>query len=326
MNRRDLVLSLLAIGSAPLAGLAQDIKKVSRIGFLSSSSAARDKPYLAAFLARLGEFGYAEGRNIHVEQRYADGKFQNLPAIVAGLLARNLDVLVVAGAPAAHAAKSATSTVPIVMTNAADPVGTGLVASLARPGGNITGLSDFNAGLTAKLFELLRETVPAAMRVAVLSNPSNPANPPQLKRLQDIAHGAGVAIVSYEVTSTAEIERAFTAMTPANTRALIVLGDPMLSADPGKIAAYARKSRLPAIFTSGRAVEAGGLLSYGTNFEDLYRGAAVYVDKILKGAKPADLPVEQPTKLELVINLATAKALGLKIPQSILLRADRVIE
>jgi putative ABC transport system substrate-binding protein len=326
MNRRDLLALLLAIGAAPLTVRAQGTRQSPRIGFLSSSSADRDKPYLAVFRSRLQELGYAEGKDLFIEQRYADGKFQNLPGLMAELLALGVNVLVVSGAPAALAAKSATATVPIVMTNAADPVGNGLVASLARPGGNITGLSDFNASLVTKLLDLIKEAVPSASRIAVLSNPSNPANPPQVRQLLALAPASRVTVVSYEATNAAEIGRAFTAMTAANIKALIILGDPLLGADPVKMAANARKSRLPAIFSGSRVVEAGGLMSYGTNFEDLYRGAAAYVDKILKGARPADLPVEQPTKLELVVNLATAKALGLKIPQSILLRADKVIE
>ena len=326
MNRRDLVLALLAIGSAPFAVRAQDARPVPRIGFLSSSSADRDKRFLAIFQDRLRELGYAEGKNVFTEQRYADGKFQNLPGLVAELLALKVDILVVAGAPAAYAAKKATSTVPIVMTNAADPVGNGLVASLARPGGNLTGLSDFNASLVTKLLDLIKEAVPSASRIAVLSNPSNRANPPQVKRLQAIAPASGIAIVSYEAASVAEMERAFAAMTAANLKALIVLGDPLLGADPAKITTFARRNRLPTMFASSRPVELGGLMSYGTNFEDLYRGAAGYVDRILKGARPADLPVEQPTKLELVVNLTAARELGLKIPQSILLRADRIID
>jgi putative ABC transport system substrate-binding protein len=326
MNRRNFVLALLAIGIAPSAVRAQDPKQAPRIGFLSSSSAARDKRFLAVFQNRLRELGYTEGKSVFIEQRYADGKFQNLPGFVAELLALKVNILVVAGAPAAYAAKNATSVVPIVMTNAADPVGNGLVASLARPGGNITGLSDFNASLVTKLLDLLKEAVPAASRVGVLSNPSNPANPPQIRQLQAVAPASRIAVISYEATSVAEVDRAFAAMAAANLKAIIVLGDPLLGADPARITAFARKHRLPTMFAGSRAVELGGLMSYGTNFEDLYRGAAGYVDRILKGARPADLPVEQPTKLELVVNLATAKALGLKIPQSILLRADRVIE
>jgi putative ABC transport system substrate-binding protein len=323
MNRREVLLVLLALGIAPLASHAQ---QVPRIGFLSSSSAERDKRFLAVFLGRLRELGYLEGKSIFVEQRYADGTFQGLPGLVAELLDLKVNILVVSGAPAARAAKNATGVVPIVMTNAADPVGNGLVASLARPGGNVTGLSDFNASIVTKLLDLIKEVVPSASRFAVLSNPSNPANPPQVKELQAAAAASRLVVLSYEAASGAEIERAFAAMKSANPKGLIVLGDPLLGADPARIVALARKARLPAIFSGSRAVEAGGLLSYGANFDDLYRGAASYVDRILKGANPADLPVEQPSTLELAINPKAARELGLKFPKSILLRANRVIE
>jgi len=233
----------------------------------------------------------------------------------------------VMGAPAAHAAKNATSVIPIVIGNAADPVGTGLVASLARPGGNITGLSDFNLGVVTKRLELLKEVVPSASRVAVLLNPANPTNPLQLKEIQAVAPALGVTLLPLEAKEPNDIDRAFAVMRNQQAGALIVFGDLMLFGTHQKrLAELALKSRLPAIWAQKENVDAGGLMSYGTNFDDLYRRAAGYVDKILKGAKPADLPVEQPTKFELVINLKTAKALGLTIPQSVMLRADQVIE
>ena len=329
MRRRDFLhaASIVVLGTAPLALLAQPQRKpAKRIAFLSSSSSGRDAPNLAKFKARLGELGYAIGKDVVLDERYANGEFGNFPRLLAELIGLKPDILMVAGAPAAHAAQKATQTIPIVMTNAADPVGIGLVASLARPGGNITGQSDFNAGLVQKLFELVREMVPKEARIGVLSNPSNPANPPELKQLQGVAAAAGIKLVSYETSSVAEIDRALAAMGKDRPGALIVFGDPLLGAQVTKIVEATRKLALPSIFAGARAVELGALMSYGANFALLYRGAASYVDRIFKGASPADLPIEQPSTLELVVNRKTAKALGVTIPQSILLRADRVIE
>jgi putative ABC transport system substrate-binding protein len=270
--------------------------------------------------------GYVEGKNIKIEYRYAEGKFERLPELAAELVRLNVDVLIAEGAPAAHAAKNVTSVIPIVMGNAADPVGTGLVASLAKPGGNITGLSDFNLGVVSKRLELLKEVVPSASRIAVLLNPSNPTNPLQLKDLQVIAPALHVTLLSLEARGPDDFERAFTAMRKERVAALIVFGDPMCGTYQTRLLDLAGKQRLPTIWSLSRYVEAGGLMSYGTNFDDLYRRAAVFVDKILKGAKPSDLPVEQPTKFELVINLKTAKQIGLTIPPNVLARADEVIK
>ncbi|MBI3061199.1 MAG: ABC transporter substrate-binding protein [Deltaproteobacteria bacterium] len=304
---------------------AQQPKKVPRIGFLESGGAERTKSRLAAFEQGLRELGYVQGKNILIEQRYAAGQFEKLPELAAELVRLKVDVILAGGAPAAHAAKQATTTIPIVMGNAADPVGTGLVVSLARPGGNITGLSDFFAGVITKRLELLKEVVPSASRVAVLLNPTNPTNPLQLKMIQDIAPALGVTLLPLEAKKPEDIDRAFTAMKKERAEALIVMGDPMFGTYPRRIRELAVKGRLPAIHGGRGAVEAGGLMSYGTSFEDLYRRAATYVDKILKGTKPADLPVEQPTKFELVINLKAAKQIGLAIPPNVLARADRVI-
>ncbi len=311
---------------APLAAEAQQAKTIPRIGFLASSSVERERPRLAAFQQGLRELGYLEGKTLFIEQRYAGGQFEKLPELAAELAGLKVDVLVVSGAPAAHAAKKATSVIPIVMTNAADPVGTGLVASLARPGGNVTGVSDFNAGVVAKRLELLKEVVPSASRVAVLLNPANPTNPLQLKLTQVAGTTLGVSLLSFEATGADEIDRAFAAIKTERPGALIVIGDPLLGSYAKRIVAHSTKSRLPAIYWTREFPDAGGLMSYGTNWEDLSRRTAVYVDRILKGAKPGDLPVEQPTKFELVINLKTAKALGLTIPQSLLVRADQIIE
>jgi putative tryptophan/tyrosine transport system substrate-binding protein len=306
---------------------AQQPKKVPRIGVLGSlsGSSSSDLIRTEAFRQGLRELGYVDGENIVIEYRYADGKFERLPGLAADLVRLKVDILVARGAPAAHAAKNATSTIPIVMGNAADPVGTGLVASLARPGGNITGLSDFNAGVITKRLELLKEVVPTVSRVAVLLNPANPTNPPQLKEVQAVAPALGVTLLSLQVKGADDIERAFTAMKKERTGAVLVIGGAAGNHVP-RLAELMVKNRLPAIWSSNEAVETGGLMSYGTNFADLYRRAATYVDKILKGAKPADLPVEQPMKFELVINLKTAKQIGLTIPPNVLVRADRVIK
>jgi len=304
---------------------AQQLRRVPRIGFLSSRSPDAEKSRLAAFQQGLQKLGYSAGKNILIEQRYAAGKFDRLPDLAAELVGLKVDVLVTTGTPAAHAAKNATSTIPIVIGNAGDPVGTGLVASLARPGGNVTGLSVLNTELSGKRLELLKEVVPTASRVAVLLNPANSINPLQLKEIQSAAPALGVTLHSLEVKGTDDIDRAFTAMKKERTGALIVLGDPLLETHRTRIAELAVKSQLPAIYSLAPYVEAGGLMSYGTNFDDLYRRAATYVDKILKGSKPADLPVEQPTKFEFVINLKAAKQIGLTIPPNVLARADRVI-
>ena len=304
---------------------AQQLRRVPRIGFLSSRSPDAEKSRLAAFQQGLQKLGYSAGKNILIEQRYAAGKFDRLPDLAAELVGLKVDVLVTTGTPAAHAAKNATSTIPIVIGNAGDPVGTGLVASLARPGGNVTGLSVLNTELSGKRLELLKEVVPTASRVAVLLNPANSINPLQLKEIQSAAPALGVTLHSLEVTGTDDIDRAFTAMKKERTGGLIVLGDPLLETHRTRIAELAVKSQLPAIYSLAPYVEAGGLMSYGTNFDDLYRRAATYVDKILKGSKPADLPVEQPTKFEFIVNLKTAKQIGLTIPPNVLARADRVI-
>jgi len=327
MNKKMIVsvVVTLILASFHLAE-AQQAKKISRIGYLSGASAERDKSWRAAFQQGLQELGYLEDKNIIIEQRYAVGQFERLPELAAELVRLKVDVLVVTGAPAAHAAKKTTSTIPIVMTNAADPVGTGLVASLAHPGGNVTGLSDFTAGVITKRLELLKDVVPSASRVAVLLNPANPTNPLQLKEIQAVAPALSVTLLPFEAKGPDDIDRAFTTIGKERPGALLVFGDPMLGTHQKQIIELAVKSRLPAIYSTRPNVETGGLMSYGTNFADLFRRAATYVDKILKGSKPADLPVEQPTKFEFVINLKTAKQIGLTIPPNVLVRADKVIK
>ncbi len=304
---------------------AQQPTKVPSIGFLSSRSPDAEKSRLAALQQGLQELGYVEGKNILVEKRYAAGRFDRLPDLASELIRAQIAVLVTTGTPAAQAAKNATSTIPIVIGNAGDPVGTGLVASLARPGGNVTGFSVLNTELSGKRLELLKEVVPRLSRVAILLNPANPINPLQVTEIQSAAPALGVTLLPSEVKGADEIDRSFTAMKKERIGALIVLGDPLLETHRTRIAELAVKSHLPAIYSLAPYVEAGGLMSYGTNFDDLYRRAATYVDKILKGAKPGDLPVEQPTKFEFIINLKAAKQIGLIVPPNVLARADRVI-
>jgi len=318
-------LALLLLATLP-ASEAQERKTVARVGFLGSSTFERQRHLIAALQQALREMGHVEGQNIVLEQRYADGQLQKLPELAAELVRLQVDVLVVESAPAAHAARNATRAIPIVFTNASDPVGTGLVANLARPGGNVTGLSDFNADVVAKRMELLREAVPWASRIAVLLNPANPTNPLQLELIRSAALARVVTLLPFEARIPEDIERAFVAMRKERPDTLIVVGDPMLGSHRRTIVDLSAQERLPAIYATRPFVDEGGLMSYGAKFEDLYRRAAIYVDKILKGANPGDLPVEQPARFELVINLKTVKTLGLTIPQSLLLRADDVLQ
>jgi putative ABC transport system substrate-binding protein len=314
---------LLAAVTAPEA---QQRKTVAQLGFLGSSTFERQRHLVSALQQALRELGYVEGQNIALEQRYAEGQFQKLPELAAELVRLRVDVLIVESAPAAHAARNATRAIPIVFTNASDPVGTGLVTSLARPGGNITGLSDFNADIVAKRLELLKEVAPTASRIAVLLNPGNPTNPLQLKIIRAAASSRGVAVLPFEARGVDDIDQAFLAMRRERAEALIVVGDPMLGSHRRRIVDLSANSRLPTIYATRPYVDDGGLMSYGANFEDLYRRTAAYVDKILQGASPGDLPIEQPTKFELVINIKTSKTLGLTIAQSLRLRADQVLE
>ena len=310
----------------PCAANAQQSKKIARIGFLSSRSVEVERSWLAAFQQGLGALGYWEAKNIVIEQRYAEARYERIPELLAALIRLKVDVLVALGDPAVHAAKKASSTIPIVMVTSPDPVGTGLVASLARPGGSVTGLSDFHADLMPKRLEFLKEIVPSVSRVAVLWNPASPSHPRQLKDLQAAAPAYRVTLLPLGINGPDEIEHAFAAIGKERPGGLLVIGDPVLVTHRKRIAELALKNRLPAIATLLQFAEAGFLITYGANFADLYRRAATYVDKILKGAKPADLPVERPVKFDLVINLKTAKALGVTVPRSLLLRADQVIE
>jgi putative ABC transport system substrate-binding protein len=324
---RCLVTLALGLLTAPLPTAPQPAEKVYRIGVLYSGTAASGAASgnLEAFRHGLRALGYVEGQNISLAWRTAEGQVDRLPALAAELVGLPVDVLVAAGGtPVALAAQRATTTIPIVMTNVGDPVQTGLVASLARPGGNITGLSSMSPDITGKRLELLKEVVPALSRVAVLWNPANPSATLQLQELQAAARALQLQVQALEVHGPDAFEPAFSAARGAG--AVVVLGDPELTRHRTQITALTQGNRLPGMYVFREFVEAGGLMSYGVSLSDLWRRAASYVDKILQGATPAELPVEQPTKFELVINLKTAKALGMTLPPSVLLLADEVIQ
>ncbi len=278
-----------------------------------------------AFREGLRNAGYAEGRDVVIEWRSANGDYARVPELVADLVQRKVEVIVVTGMVAAQAVKRATSTIPIVMAVVADPVGSGLVANLAHPGGNVTGLSTMTTDLSAKRLQLLKEAIPRVARVVVLWNPDNPYHPKAIEELKAAAPSLAIELKFVGVRTPEEIDPAFSAVSRAHAQALYVIEDALFFTHRATILKLAFKARLPSIYGLKQFVDAGGLMSYGTDFADLYRRSAEYVDKILKGAKPADLPIEQPTKFELVVNLKTAKALSITIPESILVRADEVI-
>jgi putative ABC transport system substrate-binding protein len=306
---------------------AQQAAKVARIGYLTVNLSA---PQLhEAFRQGLRDLGYVEGRNVVIEYRDAEGKPERLPALAAELVALKVDVIVVASTPPALAAKQATKTIPIVFTAVGDAVTDGLVASLARPGGNVTGLSTAGPDLVGKRLEQLKQAVPGVSRVAVLWQPrglGERTEKEMLKEAEVAGRALGVRLQFVEARGPADLDRAYSEMTKARARALAVLATPMFISERRRLVDLAAKNRLPTVYLFREFVDAGGLMAYGANLADVFRRAATYVDKILKGAKPADLPVEQPTKFELVINLKTAKALGLTIPPSLLQRADEVIQ
>jgi putative ABC transport system substrate-binding protein len=314
--------------AAPLAAEGQPREKVPRVGYLSpgsSSDPARLRRF-EAFRQGLRELGYVEGQNVAIESRWAEGRYDRYPALADDLVRLKVDVIVAVGGRATQVVQQATKTIPIVMSVVNDPLGSGLVPSLARPGGNVTGISLMAPDLVGKQLGVLKEIVPKVSRVALLRNPANPASARQLREAEAAARALGVRLQIVEAGSPQEIDSAFAAMTRERAGALVVLGDSILTNQRRQIAELAAERRLPAVYTLREHAEAGGLMSYSGNPLDLERRAATFVDKILKGAKPADLPVEQPSKFELVINLKTAKALGLTIPASLLQRADQVIE
>jgi putative ABC transport system substrate-binding protein len=308
---------------------AQQSKKVPRIGYLSSADAARDSARYEAIRLALRERGYIEGQNIASEYRYAEGKLDRFSEHAAELVRLKVDIIVVAGGDRwVRAAKNATKTIPIVMTGGGDdPVKAGLIESLARPGGNVTGITLLDTELDGKRLELIKEAVPKVARVAVLYDPANPGNVLDVKEVLPVAARAlRLTIQPWEVRDANGFEKVFAALNKQRPIGLYVLRSPLIRANEKRIAGFALKNRLPSIYSDRVAVDAGGLMSYGADQADSYRRVATYVDKILKGAKPADLPVEQPTKFELVINLKTAKQIGVTIPQSMLYRADKVIK
>ena len=304
---------------------AQHASRTYRLGFLSSLSHAAVSDRIDAFRRGLRELGYVEGTNLTIEWRYADGKIQRLPNLAAELVRLKVDVIVTGGPAVNRFAKEATTTIPIVLSFDNDPVGNGFAASLARPGGNITGFSTHYPEISGKQIELLKEIVPRLSRLAVIGNASMPGNAQALRETENAAKAFGLKLKSLDVQSAADIEAGFVSAEKDRCDAVIVLGSQVVTSHAKQFAAMAANSRLPAIYWSPEFVQAGGLLSYSVNINDLFRRSAIYVDKILKGAKPADLPIEQPTKFELVINLKTAKQIGLVIPPNVLARADRVI-
>ncbi len=319
----------LAVLSAPLfAASAQEYRpgKVPRIGLLNDQSVALAKTQLEPFYKGLRDLGWVEGQNFTFERRYGNGKNEALPDLAADLVRLRVNVIVTIGTPATRAAKNATETIPIVFARVGDPVGFGFVQSLARPGGNLTGVSILTVELGVKRLELLREAIHGVTRVGVLWDPSFPPAAPELREIEGAARSLGIEIQPSAVQRPEEFEGALLAMKRQRAGAVYVMGGIVFSEHPKRLADLAAKIRLPLMAWRRELVEAGCLLSYGPNNPEMYRRAASYVDKVLKGAKPADLPVEQPTQLELVINLKTAKALGLTIPRSLLLRADQIIE
>ena len=324
-TRRTVVLALGASALAsPFVSAAQPAR-MARIGFLGATSAKAYASRVEALRAGLRDLGYVEGKNIVIEFRWADGKYERLPELAAELVRLKVDVIVTHGTPGTFAAKKATTAIPIVMAISGDAVATGLVPSVARPGGNITGSTFFNPELAAKRLELMREAVPSVKRISVLLNPANQVNGPTLKAMQATAASLKLELQPVEVRGPEEFERAFSAIGAGRDDALAVVEDAMLISNARPLADLAARNRLPSIGFLD-FVEAGGLMAYGVNLVEVFRRAAVFVDKILKGTRPADLPVERSTRFDFVINLKTAKMLGLTIPQLILLRADRVIE
>jgi putative tryptophan/tyrosine transport system substrate-binding protein len=327
-NRRNLIIALGAgalIASLP-AFAQQPPPKFAHIGFLGNSTPVLEANLVEAFRRGMQDLGYKEGQNFAIEYRWAQGKYERFPALVAELLAHKVDVIVTAGTPAAQAVKKGTSSVPLVMVAVGDPVGTGIVASLNRPGGNITGLSSIAPELEGKRLELLREVSPKLSHVAVFWNPLNAFHVSAMKHLRAASQAMHVNLLTLEVGKAEDLDNAFAAINKARPDALFILADRVFLHNRARITDFAIKNRLPSINAYPELVEAGGLMSFGPSYEDMHQRAAIYVDKILKGARPADIPIEQPIKFELVVNMKTAHALGIKLPNSILVRADKVIE
>jgi putative ABC transport system substrate-binding protein len=327
MDRRTFIITVGGgISAMPLVGEAQGPPKIPKIGFLSGADPAGAAVVVEAFKQGMQELGYVEGKTFLLEARYADNKSERLPELARELVERKVDVLVAITDGPIAAAKRETRTIPIVMSNSTDPVGSGFVASLARPGGNVTGMSNISADLSGKRLQLLREVVPGLTRVAFLWNPDSRGTVLDYKESEAAASSLHLELQSIEVTSVADLDHSFAALTTQRAQVLLVPpGNPIAFSKRVEIAAFAQRNRLPSMFGPKEFVDAGGLMSYGPSVAFVHRHAATYVDKILKGAKPAELPVQRPTKFELVINLTTAKALGLTMPRSVLERADQLI-
>jgi ABC-type uncharacterized transport system substrate-binding protein len=327
MRRREFITLLGGAAVWPLAARAQQPAKTHRIGYLSPVTSSADATRSEAFLHGLSELGYVEGRSIIIERRFAEGKLDQLSPLAAELVGLNVDLVVAAGGDlVARAVSRVNGTIPIVITNGENPVRSGLVASLARPGGNVTGLTSIASDLSAKRLQLVKEILPGVSHVAVLWNPAFPDKVLEFKETQTAATALGLQIQSLEIQNPSDIDNALEAAIKGHAEALITLPDPLTNVLRTRIIELSRTGRLATMFAQKPPVDAGGLMSYGPNYAQLFRRAAYFVDRILKGAKPADLPVEQPVKFELVINLKTARALGLDVPPTLLARADEVIE
>ena len=325
-SRVLLIVFVVVLLAVAVIAEAQQPAKVPRIGYLVPGSASTSRSSVDGFRQGLRDLGYVEGKNIVIEYRYAEGRDDRVRDLAADLVRLKVDIIVTSSTVAVGAAKELTGTIPIVMTGTGDPVATGLVANLARPGGNVTGLSAVSSDLSTKQLELVREIVPRIRRVAVLFDPANPVNIPAWKEMEGVAPGLGLQLLPLEVRGPEEYEPAFGAAARGRADALLVRRDPINQNYQTRIVSLAAQSKLPAMCPLRQYVEVGGLVSYGVSTVDLSRRAAMYVDKILKGAKPADLPIEQPMKFEMVINLKAAKQIGLTIPPNVLARADKVIK
>jgi putative tryptophan/tyrosine transport system substrate-binding protein len=325
MKRREFITFLGSVAAAwPLAASAQS--KIPRIGFMGNSTAALEANLVDAFREGLREHGYEEGRNIVIEYRWADGKYDQFPALVAELIAAKVDAIVTAGTPAALAVKRATTTVPLVMVAVGDPVGTGLVSSLARPGDNLTGLSSIAPDLEGKRLQLLREVVPALSHVAMFINSLNPFHVSSMNQARAAAQAMGIKLQLHDIRKSEDLDDAFATIRKERPDALLILADRVFLHNRERMMDFTKEQRLPNVNAYKELVEVGGLMSYGPSYEDMHKRAAIYIDKILKGAKPADLPIEQPSKFTFIVNLKAAKALGVTVPSQLLGLADQLIE
>ena len=323
MRRREFIL-LGAAAILPLAASAQP--KIPRIGFMGNSTAVLEANLLDAFREGLRELGYEEGRNIEIEFRWADGRYDKFPSLVAELIAANVDVIVTAGTPASLAVKKASTTIPLVMVAVGDPIGTGLVPSLARPGGNLTGLSSIAPDLEGKRLQLLREVAPALSHVGMFINSGNPFHVSSTKQARAAAQAMGIKLQLHDIRKSEDLDDAFDVIRKERPDALLILADRVFLHNRQRIVDFTKEQRLPNVNAYKELVEVGGLMSYGPSYEDMHKRAAIYVDKILKGAKPADLPIEQPSKFTFIVNLRAAKALGVTVPSQLLGLSDQLIE